>query len=525
MRSALILCALLLCMARSSAFVHGPAGTSRRAAAIGPSLKSRRTSTSALNVHAPVPNDEDDELDPTLEQWMQSQGVERDQVRQKVKTMLQMGFVWDKDARSWGRGQRPNERKDFAQVRSSLRTLSVGSPSGLEEYAEPFSAMTSKNIGVTDAFEHPAARREAAEPTAQGKEVPAEARKALERVRDVAKKARTDSLMYSRYGSASMVNNLAKLSMSQTAFPWLWAAWELTIAGELAAFGMSEAYDGFLTLHALPMDASTAIMLLAAVPVGLFQSLVQARMVGYEGGSRVFERSMVDASLGSHALPAVHEWRAENPLWKAGYFLANIIKAPTIAALYHGILQQSLRGVPPAFANFVAMSPGLLEKEGATAAPVFGIIATAMVASFLASPTRDLNAQIDGIVSEVEALREAEEDADKFYRFHGDTKDDMRNAAAAARVFRFLASSYRETFAKAATAVEGPSIFAFFSTAAAGAALEFCHGNLAAPAAFLAVAGATHALAMPPKLKDTVVVEIEQVEEVIRQAHEDFDNK
>ena len=93
------------------------------------------------------------------------------------------------------------------------------------------------------------------------------------------------------------------------------------------------------------------------------------RQPGVEDGDGALERLLVDAQLGSYALPGPWEWRASEPMrWGAAAFATESIASVNMALWWHATVEQAVvASVSPALGDVAAATLGVAAVSAAAA--------------------------------------------------------------------------------------------------------------------------------------------------------------
>lgn len=153
------------------------------------------------------------------------------------------------------------------------------------------------------------------------------------------------------------------------------------------------------------------------------------RQPGVEDGDGALERLLVDAQLGSYALPGPWEWRASEPLrWGAVACAAESLASVNTVLCWHS-------GVEAAVTSYTA--PWM----GDAAAIFIGVLVVAAAAAGRAQYFYD--GSRDGLPAEVDAARRLKAKAQSYY---GMTAASPEEAALSCAVTTALADEWTQTF-------------------------------------------------------------------------------
>ena len=306
------------------------------------------------------------------------------------------------------------------------------------------------------------------------------------RVRD----ARKDSFQDTE--TATELSKLFKMLLSQAWAAPAFGAICLAVAYEAAGAPAPAAPSG-------DWAAALAGGLAAGAPLAAARVASHRLSKGLEPpDGRALERSLVDASVGGHALPSPWEWRTTDTDWRLRAALLGAVVDAARVAVLHGSVQ-------PALAIY-------LSDDGVAPAPLRGALALAAVAGALAglpaaigavddalAPERPRDGRIDdGVLAEREAARRFADNAEAYFL----ATDEPDAAAAKAVVVARLAATWDEAFGR------GPArwlVGVGRATAESGAAALAAAHVGGAPAAWVANQVATLAVAAFPDAERNVV--------------------
>ena len=306
------------------------------------------------------------------------------------------------------------------------------------------------------------------------------------RVRD----ARKDSFQDTE--TATELSKLFKMLLSQAWAAPAFGAICLAVAYEAAGAPAPAAPSG-------DWAAALAGGLAAGAPLAAARVASHRLSKGLEPpDGRALERSLVDASVGGHALPSPWEWRTTDTDWRLRAALLGAVVDAARVAVLHGSVQ-------PALAIY-------LSDDGVAPAPLRGALALAAIAGALAglpaaigavddalAPERPRDGRIDdGVLAEREAARRFADNAEAYFL----ATDEPDAAAAKAAVVERLAATWDEAFGR------GPArwlVGVGRATAESGAAALAAAYVGGAPAAWVANQVATLAVAAFPDAERNVV--------------------
>lgn len=202
------------------------------------------------------------------------------------------------------------------------------------------------------------------------------------------------------------------------------------------------------------------------------------RQPGVEDGDGALERLLVDAQLGSYALPAPWEWRASEPTrWGAAACAAESLASVNMAFAWHGCVQQAVADTIAPFAGAaVGALAGVLVVAGAAVGRT----------SYFYDEARD------GLPAEVDAATRLARTADSYYLGMTSTSADEAQASMAAT--RALAAAWTDKFAAVNEeddeAKRSQFLLAFVHASTCALAFELSGRSVVAPAVALALTAA-----------------------------------
>ena len=368
--------------------------------------------------------------------------------------MKAQGFAWNAKTRSWVKGNLASMQR--LECRSSTRVLSwVGDQTDL-----PTDMLATIRTANTR-FE--AALRDAREEAIGQKDVD---RKIAFEIKD-------------------------RIAKPQAPFVWL---------------GLQMAICAFLVLHTpLPQiwpsgDTERGLFVPAAVGVAfapLLSALRRERWVrqpGIEDSEGEIERLLVDATLGSYALPAPWDWRASDRQWSVAVLAAESLAGLNSGLFWHAGVQAGVIG----YANPLFAGAGDI---GGLIASMLAILAVALanvgrVAYFFDSA-------VDGIPAEIAAARKASARAESYYAM---TASSPEAAGLAVRTTKALADAWSTKFERGTGTFTTQLTLAFVSSAACCLAWELSGRSVAAPVLAASVAAFdTYVLRPDPQLTRTTI--------------------
>ena len=208
---------------------------------------------------------------------------------------------------------------------------------------------------------------------------------------------------------------------------------------------------------------------------------------------RALEYSLVDASLGAHALPSPWEWRATEAAWKARAVALACVADAARVSLLHGALQPRLEEALASPLDDAATRAALGVAAVACVATLVAAAPPALGAALdAASPDRDRDGRVDdGLGAELRAADLFSKNAAAFF---ASTTDDAAEAREQATVVRRVAHEWRTAFDTHPDQIGVTVLRASLESSAA--AIAAATGGL--PAAWLANLLATLALAAWP---------------------------
>ena len=221
-----------------------------------------------------------------------------------------------------------------------------------------------------------------------------------------------------------------------------------------------------------PYVPSSTEQLLASIGVGIaFAPLLSAlrrerwvRQLGIEDSDGALERVLVDATLGSYALPAPWEWRGSEPRWGAAVFAAESIAGANIALFWHAGLQNLL----------VVHAAGFVGDLGAC---VLGVLAVATAAAGRALYFYD--DALDGLPAEIKAAERLAANAETYFSM---TARDAEVAALSTQITSGLAEAWACKFRHTPDTKITQLVLAFVSAAACALTWELAGRSALAPA-------------------------------------------
>ena len=376
---------------------------------------------------------------------------------QQAAFMKARGFVWNAKTRAWAKGD--PERLKKLEVRSSSRYLRwEGDQAQLPE--ETITAI----------------------------------REATRRFEKELRDAREEALQESE--EDRRIALFVKNTFGDGIAVPLWVAWQLILgAACLAASDSGGAADPFAAPSAGLGDAAAAVAagLAAAPALAWLRRGRWAALPGVEDGDGQLERLLVDARLGSYALPAPWEWRASERGWGLAAAAAEGLAGVSAALVVHGVAQARV---------VAALAPSV----GGAAAAAGGVAALAAAAAgralYFSEPAAD------GLPAEAEAAAKLAERAESYY---GMTAATAAEGTASVAATRALAAAWADRFGAAGGGGEGRAAVAAASAAASAAvaalAWELGGHSIAAPAlAGLLVAVDAYVLRAADAAERTVAV-------------------
>lgn len=218
------------------------------------------------------------------------------------------------------------------------------------------------------------------------------------------------------------------------------------------------------------------------------------RQPGIEDSDGALERLLVDAALGSYALPAPWEWRGAEPRWGAAVLAAEGLAGVNMAGFWHGGVQ-------------AAVVASTAPAAGEPAAAFLGILAVASVATARAAYFFDT--AVDGVPAEVAAAASLAERAESYY---GMTARSAEEASLSVSVVERLAEGWRERFGSAAGSRAEQLLLTSASAASCGVAWELGGRCTLAPAFALAFSAVDTYLLSPDAELTRVTLRLEDVE-------------
>ena len=247
-------------------------------------------------------------------------------------------------------------------------------------------------------------------------------RKAVERCEAALQEARDEAIQTS--DSDRKITLKIKDRISSTWAPYVWVLVQsISSACLLRAVSPGHIADASQVGISLAIGASFAPILSA------LRRARWARQPGMEDGEGALERLLVDAALGSYALPAPWEWRASEARWGASAALAESIASVNVVLFWHAGVQASVARV-----GTEAIGP----LEG-TAMGMFAVVAAAA-----ARCTYFYDRALDGAPAELAAARRLAQRAEGYYAMTS-TSDEARRAAVHAT--EALAEAWARKFA------------------------------------------------------------------------------
>ena len=257
-------------------------------------------------------------------------------------------------------------------------------------------------------------------------------RRATDRFENALREAREQAL-----GERQVDRRLAlqvKDRIAKPYAPFAWCAIQLVVGASLVSF------TGYGDAMAATADASPPLIVPIAIGVA-FAPLLSAlrrerwrRQPGVEDGEGGLERLLVDAQLGSYALPAPWEWRASEPMrWGLLACAAESLAALNVGLCWHAGVQQGVE---------------------TTAAPLVGDGAAALLAALTVASCGAGRAAYffdevrDGLPAELEAARRLNATAPSYY--YGMTSASADEAALSTRAIGALTAAWTTKFAAVA---------------------------------------------------------------------------
>jgi len=478
--------------------VHAPLGEECKEPAAPVAAESGCKSVAA----AADADDQDLVLDQTLQTWMAAQGI-RDAraASERAQLMVRLGYTWDKERRAWGRTENKLDPVTFKRVRSSLRSVVIG------------------DLVAANVMPASVAMSE------KSKLVPDTAQKALNHLGEVLQNARLEALSTRAGPTTNVWDEVIKMVLSAPRFPLAWLSWECATAYWLYLYAAGGMLGDGSAVAAMSSTSPLlgALAVFTAIPLGFLSAKSLGNARGLDYGAGRFERMMVDAALGSHALPAVWEWRRNSAAWCGWQMIAKAVRGVRMTMLWQGCLHQSLRVIPTMVMAYAEPTPGLLQPEAQLLAPLMTVIATAAVAAILSLPLQQHPSYTDGIEAELYALELAEIEATSHFRFDRDTKGNLREATAAAAAFRTMSKAYRAKFEKTLEQLGEEPALAFLRMILLGASYELSGSNLCVPIWAQITASVVEFILLPDPQRDIVHVDLEELEREMNLARTRFD--
>lgn len=371
--------------------------------------------------------------------------------KRQIEALKAMGYRYEPKRRRWVRGPPPPAVK--LEARSSYRSIQLV-PSG---DAEP-----SEAIG-----------------------------RAVERFEEIVRDARAEQ----QSDQAMSLSKDFKVLVARPAAFYTWCALQvsvltsLTLGCPLNLLG----WDDFPLLSTAP-DNSNLATAVGGIGVGVLAGLGVAwcerrrwkALAGTEPFDGALVRVLADAKLGSHALPAPHDWRVTFPAWLQIMLGCDLLASANAMILWHAGIQQEILDLSwfdPAAAHFpvdAAVVPHEPTWVGAA-------VAVACVAALKAATANVFWTQ-DGADREVQAAAAAAERAPAYYALIS-PGTEAANAESAA-VLKGLADEWADAFGGAGRVEDGGAGVQLEAVLLAGcvAALEagawqLAGGNVLAPLA------------------------------------------
>ena len=367
--------------------------------------------------------------------------------------MKRQGFKWNAKSRSWVKGD--PARAQRLECRSSARVLRwEGDQAALPEQ----SIVTIRQ--ATDRFEE--TLREAREEAIGSSET--DRKIALEIKDRVAKPYAPFVWLAVQISIAAFL--LATASVGQDAGGG--ASGLSSSFGDAAAAAATAAASPGLTAFESDFLLPAAIGLACAPLLSTLRRERWVRQPGIEDSDGAIERLLVDAQLGSYALPAPWEWRASDRAWGAAAFASESVATVNMALFWHAGVQQAVVGATSnAVGEVGAVALGILALAGASAA---------RAAYFY-------DEVVDGIPAELEASKRLASRAESYY---GMTATNAEAAALSMETTRALAQGWVRKFERGEKAKVDQLLLAFASSAMCAIVYELGGRSVVGPA--LAVA-------------------------------------
>lgn len=355
----------------------------------------------------------------------------------QAEFMRQRGFEWNPKARSWSKGD--PARAQRLEVRSAGRVLKW------EGNHELMSEVQLRAV-----------------------------KSATKRFQSTLREARDTAI------TSSDTDRRIGLKVKDTlARPYAPAMWLLLQASTLA-FLMDT--DVGWQLEPEGVGISMAIGAAFAPLVAILRSERWVRQPGVEDGDGALERLLVDAALGSYALPAPWEWRGSEPQWSAAIVLAEGLASVNMAFFWHGLVQAAI----------VQLCTDGLGDLAAAFVGVLVVAATSVLrAAYFCDPV------LDGVHAEVAAAARLDANAAAYYSMTAAGEEE----AAAVAAIRAMAHSWQSKFAVQTGAGFEQLIFTFTSAALCAVAWELGGRTAITPALTLALSAVgTYALSADPEM-------------------------
>ena len=371
--------------------------------------------------------------------------------------MKQRGFTWNAKARAWMKGD--PERGRRLECRSGSRVLRlVGEP--------PSSDVEATCI-----------------------------RKATERFQSALQEARAAAIGDKEIDP--QISLQLKDRIATPAAPVVWLTLQLIVLGYLMT-----ATAPVFEAAPVPWFVPPAIGIAFAPLLSTLRRERWRRLPGVEDGDGAIERLLVDAQLGSYALPAPWEWRASEPLrWGVITFATESLSSVNMALAWHAGVEQT-----------VVMSTLPLVGEGFAA--FLGVFVVAAGAACRTLYFYD--SACDGLPAELSA---ADRLATKAESFYGMTAPSASEAKASVDTIKALASAWQAKFGVlAASEGDGASrvsdvTLAFVHAALCAITWEAAGRSVIAPALALAVAAADVYVLRPDTEQARATLRLDQLEQ------------
>ncbi|KAL1510136.1 hypothetical protein AB1Y20_006468 [Prymnesium parvum] len=270
--------------------------------------------------------------------------------------------------------------------------------------------------------------------------------------------------------------------------PYAWGAAQLGVgAAALPAAGLEWGAGG---------EWRAAAVGLAAAPllVGARRELRRCHAsAGVEGASGKLERLIVDAALGSHALPAPWSWRCSEPSWRALGLLFELVASSNLLGLLHGVIQATVsESLSHSSTNTFLVASAADTAVGAyvaLCAPAVAVLFVGLMPAlselyFFGDPV------MDGVPAEIEAARRTSKNAETYFTMKATRPIPPEEMAARVAVVRSLAAAW-ESFGRGGSAKERAVRAALAAGGAAvvtGGAWQLAGGAMVAPLVANAVA-------------------------------------